>query len=226
MEDSYNLIFLDINNIIFDEIFEINEGENLKEEVKEKFEFISSIIKNFVDNHILVDIENEENYIFQSTSFIYQIENEIMKKYKFFLFRKFNENVNIQIDAFFIIMDLEKEYSKESFEKIIDIIINNSTLKIYILGIYRSKNDIVITKEIIEDFLKKQNCQIDHKYTEININNEDKDEINDTIEKFIEEAMFDVHIKVKEDKIKDGINNTYNSKDKGENDSKSFCMIF
>jgi hypothetical protein len=54
MEDSYNLIFLDINNIIFDEIFEINEGENLKEEVKEKFEFISSIIKNFVDNHILV----------------------------------------------------------------------------------------------------------------------------------------------------------------------------
>ena len=156
MDDSYNLIFLDINNIIFDEIFEINEGENLKEEVKEKFEFISSIIKNFVDNHILVDIENEENYIFQSTSFIYQIENEIMKKYKFFLFRKFNENVNIEVDAFFIILDLEKEYSKESFEKIIDIIINNSTLKIYILGIYRSKKYIVIAKKLLKISLKNK----------------------------------------------------------------------
>ena len=69
MDDSYKIIFLDINNIIADEIVDMKDGDDIKHEVKEKFEFLSSIINNFIDNHILVDIEKEENYIFHLTSF-------------------------------------------------------------------------------------------------------------------------------------------------------------
>jgi hypothetical protein len=97
MDDSYKIIFLDINNIIADEIVYMKDGDDIKHEVKEKFVFLSSIINNFIDNHILVDIEKEENYIFHLTSFIYQIEKCMTKCYKFYLFRQISQNLNINI---------------------------------------------------------------------------------------------------------------------------------
>ena len=54
MNKSFKLYFLDINNIILDEKVEINNDDELKIEIKEKFEFIESIINNFIENHILV----------------------------------------------------------------------------------------------------------------------------------------------------------------------------
>ena len=44
MNKSFKLYFLDINNIILDEKVEINNDDELKIEIKEKFEFIESII--------------------------------------------------------------------------------------------------------------------------------------------------------------------------------------
>ena len=60
MKKIYNFIFLDVNNIILDEKAEIKDGDELKKEIKEKFEFIDSIINHFIENQILIDIEKEE----------------------------------------------------------------------------------------------------------------------------------------------------------------------
>ena len=192
MKDSYKIIFLDINNIISDEIVEIKDGEELKPEVKNNFQFMTSIINQFIDNHILVDIENEENFIFQLTSFIFQVETGLMKKYKFYLFRQLSESINIDIDALFIIINLEKEYSKDLVEKIIEDATNNSKVKIYVLGYYKSINDIVITKDKISNLFTDQE-KIDYKYNEIDLTNGNKDDINEQIDKYIEKMMLDIY---------------------------------
>ena len=192
MKDSYKIIFLDINNIISDEIVDIKDGDELRPEVKKNFQFMTSIINQFIDNHILVDIENEENFIFQLTSFIFQVETGLMKKYKFYLFRQLSESINIDIDALFIIINLEKEYSKDLVEKIIEDATNNSKVKIYVLGYYKSINDIVITKDKISNLFTDQE-KIDYKYNEIDLTNGNKDDINEQIDKYIEKMMLDIY---------------------------------
>ena len=225
MKKSYNFIFIDINNIIFDEKTEIKDGDELKKEIKEKFEFIDSIINHFIENQILIDIEKEENYLFKKSSFIYQIDNGIMKKYQFLLLRKIIKDIfNIEIDAIFLVLDLEKGSDEELLKQLVEKIINNSKTKLYFLGIYKSKNKIEIKKENIFDLFIDQDQQVDHKYTEININNEDKDEINEAIDKFIEEAMFDVYISEKETNFED-LKKGASVKDIGENNSISGCVI-
>ena len=196
MNKSFKLYFLDINNIILDEKVEINNDDELKIEIKEKFEFIESIINNFIENHILVDIEDEEKNLVKMTSFIYQIEKGVMKTYKFFLFRKIMDEIfNIEVDAFFVVVDLEKDSSK-LLKTIIDEIIKGTNIKFYILGFYKSKSDIKISKEKLEDLFEDKE-QIEYKYSEIN-NNEEKDEIQQKIDKFIEQAMFDIYLTEKE----------------------------
>ena len=196
MNKSFKLYFLDINNIILDEKVEINNDNELKIEIKEKFEFIESIINNFIENHILVDIEEEEKNLVKMTSFIYQIEKGVMKTYKFFLFRKIMDEIfNIEVDAFFVVVDLEKDSSK-LLKTIIDEIIKGTNIKFYILGFYKSKSDIKISKEKLEDLFEDKE-QIEYKYSEIN-NNEEKDEIQQKIDKFIEQAMFDIYLTEKE----------------------------
>ncbi len=196
MNKSFKLYFLDINNIILDEKVEINNDDELKIEIKEKFEFIESIINNFIENHILVDIEEEEKNLVKMTSFIYQIEKGVMKTYKFFLFRKIMDEIfNIEVDAFFVVVDLEKDSSK-LLKTIIDEIIKGTNIKFYILGFYKSKSDIKISKEKLEDLFEDKE-QIEYKYSEINII-EEKDEIQQKIDKFIEQAMFDIYLTEKE----------------------------
>ena len=196
MNKSFKLYFLDINNIILDEKVEINNDDELKIEIKEKFEFIESIINNFIENHILVDIEEEEKNLVKMTSFIYQIEKGVMKTYKFFLFRKIMDEIfNIEVDAFFVVVDLEKDSSK-LLKTIIDEIIKGTNIKFYILGFYKSKSDIKISKEKLEDLFEDKE-QIEYKYSEIN-NNEEKDEIQQKIDKFIEQAMLDIYLTEKE----------------------------
>jgi hypothetical protein len=196
MNKSFKLYFLDINNIILDEKVEINNDDELKIEIKEKFEFIESIINNFIENHILVDIEDEEKNLVKMTSFIYQIEKGVMKTYKFFLFRKIMDEIfNIEVDAFFVVVDLEKDSSK-LLKTIIDEIIKGTNIKFYILGFYKSKSDIKISKEKLEDLFEDKE-QIEYKYSEIN-NNEEKDEIQQKIDKFIEQAMLDIYLTEKE----------------------------
>ena len=121
-------------------------------------------------------------------------------------------------------MDLEKGSDEELLKQLVEKIINNSKTKLYFLGIYKSKNKIEIKKENIFDLFIDQDQQVDHKYTEININNEDKDEINEAIDKFIEEAMFDVYISEKEKNF-EGLKKVKAIYDKNENNSISGCVI-
>ena len=225
MDDSYKIIFLDINNIIADEIVDMKDGDDIKQEVKEKFEFLSSIINNFIDNHILVDIEKEENYIFHLTSFIYQIEKGRTKCYKFYLFRQISENLNINIEcnAFFIIINLEKQYSKDLLERLIENINNSGNINIYFLGYYKSKNDIVITKKDIEDLFIDQDSFVEHKYLEININ-ENQEEVNEKMDKYIEELMNDIYLEEMAMNI-GSTSNRIKNYDRGENNSNSGCTL-
>ena len=148
-----------------------------------------------------------------------------MKKYQFLLLRKIIKDIfNIEIDAIFLVLDLEKGSDEELLKQLVEKIINNSKTKLYFLGIYKSKNNIEIKKENIFDLFIDQDQQVDHKYTEININNEDKDEINEAIDKFIEEEMFDVYISEKEKNF-EGLKKVKEIDDKNENNSISGCVI-
>ena len=222
MKKSYKFIFLDINNIILDEKTEIKEGDELSKKIQEKFEFTESIINNFIDNHILIDVEKEEKYSEKINNFIYPIENEIMKRYQFILVRKITKDIfNAEYDASFIIVDLEKGNDLEILKNLIEKILDFGDIKLYFLGIYKSKKNIEIN---IGDFFIDQEQQNDYKYEEININNEDKEQINEKIDKFIEKALFDVYNSEKENdqnffKIEKF------SKDDGENQSISGCKI-
>ena len=95
-----------------------------------------------------------------------------MKKYQFLLLRKIIKDIfNIEIDAVFLVLDLEKGSDEELLKQLVEKIINNSKTKLYFLGIYKSKNNIEIKKENIFDLFIEKDQQVDHKYTETNINN-------------------------------------------------------
>ena len=222
MKKSFKFFFLDINNIILDEKVKVNNVDELEIEIKEKFKFIESIINNFVENHILIDIEIEEKNLIKMTSFIYQTEKGVMKNYKFFILRKIEDEMfNNDVDVFFLVVDLEKD-SKKILETLISEIIKETKINLYFLGYYKSKNDIKIAKDDIEDLIENDALEIEYKYSEIDINNEDKDEINHKINEFIEQAMSDIYVSEKDDNSK---------KDKMENDkdvnnfSGSHCKI-
>ena len=194
-DDSYKIIFLDVNNIIAEENVELkDDDEELKPEIKKKFEVASWIIDNFIKNHILVDVEKEENFIYHLTSFINKIEKnktKTLKTYQFYLFRKISEQINIKPHACFILFDLEKELPNKLLDKLMGIlenIINN--IKIYILGYYRSKNNIVTKKEKIVGFFGDEIEEIENKYLDVELNNENKSQIiNEHIEKLMDEIF-------------------------------------
>ena len=225
MKKSLKLIFLDINNIILDEKIKLEDGDELRKDIQEKFEFIHSIIDNFKNNQILVDLETEEKYSVQSNSFIYQIEEGVMQNYKFILYRQLINNIfNFEIEAFFIVIDLEKEFVNELLEKIINKISENTKIKMYILGIYKSKNDVKVTKEKIDDLFVDQKQTIDYKYIEVN-NNDDKEDINQKIDNFIEEAMLDVYKAEKESDNFEAPKKKKFSNKETDNVADSVCMI-
>ena len=225
MKKSLKLIFLDINNIILDEKIKLEDGDELRKDIQEKFEFIHSIIDNFKNNQILIDLETEEKYSVQQNSFIYQIEEGVMQNYKFILYRQLINNIfNFEIEAFFIVIDLEKEFVNELLEKIINKISENTKIKMYILGIYKSKNDVKVTKEKIDDLFVDQKQTIDYKYIEVN-NNDDKEDINQKIDNFIEEAMLDVYKAEKEsDNFEVPKKKKFSNKET-DNVADSVCMI-
>ena len=197
----------------------------LRKDIKEKFEFIHSIIDNFKNNQILIDLETEEKYSVQQNSFIYQIEEGVMQNYKFILYRQLINNIfNFEIEAFFIVIDLEKEFVNELLEKIINKISENTKIKMYILGIYKSKNDVKVTKEKIDDLFVDQKQTIDYKYIEVN-NNDDKEDINQKMDNFIEEAMLDVYKAEKEsDNFEVPKKKKFSNKET-DNVADSVCMI-
>ena len=217
-DDSYKIIFLDINNIIGEKNVELKNDDELKPEIKEKFEISSSIIDNFIENHILVDVEKEENYIYHLTSFIYKIDKNKIKTYKFYLYRQIDEKINIEFNACLILINLEKELPIELLNKIMAIITHKEifNLKISILGYYKSNNSKITTSEYIDQLINEKNADIDYKYLEVDLNKQDLKEVNE-ITNFIEELVKEIY----EDN--NGIGRT--KREKGENNAASNCIL-
>ena len=76
---------------------------------------------------------------------------------------------------------------------ILENIINN--IKIYILGYYKSKNNIVTKKEKIVGFFGDEIEEIENKYLDVELNNENKSKIiNEHIEKLMNEIFEENYI--------------------------------
>lgn len=223
-QHSFKIIFFDINKTIIDEKKVIKDGDELKKEIKERFKFLDSIINNFIDTHLLIDVENEEKFSLKQTYFIYQIEKGVTKSYYFYLVRKLDIKIfNNIINAVFIIIDLEKDNSIELLKSLFEINKNNEKLKIYMIGTYKEKEEIKLNREnIIELFIDQP---YEYKYMQININNENNSYIDKKIGKFIEEAMYDVYLGENgEDNIK--IIKKSNNMGEHEDYSNSGCSLF
>ena len=217
-DDSYKIIFLDINNIIGEKNVELKNDDELKPEIKEKFEISSSIIDNFIENHILVDVEKEENYIYHLTSFIYKIDKNKIKTYKFYLYRQIDEKINIEFNACLILINLEKELPIELLNKIMAIITHKEifNLKISILGYYKSNDSKITTSEYIDQLINEKNADIDYKYLEVDLNKQNLKEVNE-ITGFIEELVKEIY---------EHNNGTGRKKrEKGENNAASNCFL-
>ena len=217
-DDSYKIIFLDINNIIGEKNVELKNDDELKPEIKEKFEISSSIIDNFIENHILVDVEKEENYIYHLTSFIYKIDKNKIKTYKFYLYRQIDEKINIEFNACLILINLEKELPIELLNKIMAIITHKEifNLKISILGYYKSNDSKITTSEYIDQLINEKNADIDYKYLEVDLNKQDLKEVNE-ITTFIEELAKEIY--------EDNNGTGRKKREKGENNAASNCIL-
>ena len=108
-------------------------------------------------------------------------------------------------------------------ERLIENINNSGNVNIYFLGYYKSKNDIVITKKNIEDLFIDQDSFVEHKYLEININ-ENQEEVNEKMDKYIEELMNDIYLEEKAINI-GSTSNRIKNYDRGENNSNSGCTL-
>ena len=171
------IVFFDINS------FEIKREENKQEEeIEEKKEennvdtkkensFPFKVIKHFLDNHILIDNEIEEFDDYDEYSFIGEIQKDVAKQCKFYLFSKATqESFMIDFNGLFIFCDLQNEKTKELLDKMKDNIkrICPPDIIIYIIGIIKSHNECFLNKESISKLFNEEEIYI--KYDEININ--------------------------------------------------------
>ena len=188
-----------INNISTKEKVDLNDGDDLKQEIRKNFKVSSSIIDNFIENTILVDIEKEEYYFYHLTNFIYKVEKSKIKNYSFYLFRQINEQIlfnkfNIKYNALFIIFNLEKNFSEDLIVKLTGIIEKmEEDIKIYILGYYDPENNKIITEEKIKNsFVTEKNEPIEYKYKEIELNKEKQSQLSE-VNKYIEALLKDIY---------------------------------
>ena len=179
MSQDIEIIFIDINNIIEEEKEkddekgkkDVKNDEEKKDASKKEKTLLIKIIDHFLDNHILLDLENEEYEQYYEYSFIYQISKGITKQFKFYLFTRLKqESFSIDSNGLFILCDLENNKTKELLEKIIENIKKiGSDIRIYILGITKSKKEGVLTEELITKMFKDE--EITLIYKEIDFNN-------------------------------------------------------
>ena len=228
--NNIGIIFFDIKDF-FDEEKENNEEEEKEEEIKEEKEvsFPRKVIGYFLENQILIDVEIEEYEDYYQYSFIYQIQRDVAKLCKFYLFSKVTqETFKIDSNALFIFCDLENEKNKGFLEKVIENIkrICQPDIKVYILGIIKSNKECSLNKENITKLFEEE--EIDLKFKEINISienniNEDnnKNNINnDNI--IIENNEINKNDKIDNNNENDKIdNNNENDKNEENNENKN-----
>lgn len=188
MSRDIEIIFIDINNIIEEEKEKDDEkkkeddknDEEKKDASKKKKTLLNKIIDHFLDNHILLDLENEEYEQYYEYSFIYQIYKGITKQFKFYLFTKLKqESFSIDSNGLFILCDLTNNKTKELLEKIIENIKKICPdIRLYILGIIKSKKEGVLTEELITKMFKEEEITLIYKEIDFNNINNDNEEDN------------------------------------------------
>ena len=112
LSNNLEILIFDINNFE-DEENDNNIKEKKEKDIKNKEELLSyKAITHFLENHIILDMEKEENEDYNEYSFIYQIQKGITKQCKFYLFsRVVQETFTIDSNALLIFSDLENENS-------------------------------------------------------------------------------------------------------------------
>ena len=181
------------------------EDENKQEKINEENSFLYKIIDHFLNNNIIIDLEKEEFEKFYLYSFIYQVQKGIARQCKFYLFNGLCEEAfEFDSDGIFIFCDLYNEKTKELLEELIEYIKKKcpQDIKLFIVGIIASKNKDNSIKLDVSELLKEE--EIDYKYKEINLNDNQNDNNND--ENNINNKKNNIDSNDKNDNIKNEIN--------------------
>ena len=150
MNTKLKILFFDLNN----------QQENKEEEKENELKSLNEIIiDKFIDEHIITekkinkDNEKPENNFI---SFNYDIQPKNNINIIFYNLNSFNKtySINLIVDAFFIIVDIENKNYYDKLINLISYIKDNcaNEIKSYILGIYKNKNNII--NEFQNDFIK------------------------------------------------------------------------
>ena len=218
------LLFFDINS--FNN--EIDKEKEENQENKEK-ELNDLIIDIFINEHIVVgkkinnDKDNPENNFI---SFTYQVKAGRTANIFFYKLNDLNKiySINLIVDAYFILVDIEEKNSFIKLNKVIEYIKEYCPEKVetYILGIYKNKNNIIeeFNESKIKKFLNKKQLLYSYQNVLLMIEDNEYKQINETFEDILFK-LFEYKTNYKEKKKKN--EQIY---DLDEDKSRSRCNLF
>ena len=178
------ILFFDLN---------INNTQENKEEDNQNEEktLDEIIIDSFIDEHIKtekkINKDNEDpenNYI----SFNYNIQSKNALKITFYNLKNFNKtySINLTVDAFFIIVDIENRNYYNKLINLISYIKDNCAKKIksYILSIYKNEDNIIneFKNDFIIKILDKKRFLYNYQTVFFNYDDDEFKDLNEMIE--------------------------------------------
>ena len=221
------LLFFDINS--FNNEIDKEKEENQENKENKEKEFNDLIIDIFINEHIVVgkkinnDKDNPENNFI---SFTYQVKAGRTANIFFYKLNDLNKiySINLIVDAYFILVDIEEKNSFIKLNKVIEYIKEYCPEKVetYILGIYKNKNNIIeeFNESKIKKFLNKKQLLYSYQNVLLMIEDNEYKQINETFE--------DILFKLFEYKTNYKEKNEKNEQiyDLDEDKSRSRCNLF
>ena len=221
------LLFFDINS--FNNEIDKEKEENQENQENKEKELNDLIIDIFINEHIVVgkkinnDKDNPENNFI---SFTYQVKAGRTANIFFYKLNDLNKiySINLIVDAYFILVDIEEKNSFIKLNKVIEYIKEYCPEKVetYILGIYKNKNNIIeeFNESKIKKFLNKKQLLYSYQNILLMIEDNEYKQINETFE--------DILFKLFEYKTNYKEKNEKNEQiyDLDEDKSRSRCNLF
>ena len=221
------ILFLDINS--FNNEIDKEKEENQENKENKEKELNDLIIDIFINEHIVVgkkinnDKDNPENNFI---SFTYQVKAGRTANIFFYKLNDLNKiySINLIVDAYFILVDIEEKNSFIKLNKVIEYIKEYCPEKVetYILGIYKNKNNIIeeFNESKIKKFLNKKQLLYSYQNVLLMIEDNEYKQINETFE--------DILFKLFEYKTNYKEKNEKNEQiyDLDEDKSRSRCNLF
>ena len=218
--------------ILFFDLNINNKQENKEEDYQNEEKTLDEIIIDaFIDEHIITekkinkDNEDPENNFI---SFNYNIQSKNDLKIIFYNLKNFNKtySINLTVDAFFIIVDIENRNYYHKLIKLISYINDNCVkeIKSYILGIYKNEKNIIseFKKEFIIKILDKKRFLYNYQTVFFNYDDEEIKDLNEKLEHLLLK-IYENKKKIKLTKIPKSETVSYeNEKD----DNTKSCEIF